>query len=135
MADPDGHSTITVYGNVTGVGADTVLLNGVTVRGNVTLAGGGGDIPWAIKNNSIGRNLTIIGVRADWLGVLFNHIHGNATLIHITVTDPGDPGRAVAVVRNMIGRNLICFGLVPGVSVGKVNVVGRHALGQCASLV
>lgn len=79
--EPDGHSTITVKGNVTAVRADTVLLNGITVNGNVTLVAGGGDIPWAIKNNTIGSNLTIGGVTADWLGVLFNEIDGNATLI------------------------------------------------------
>jgi hypothetical protein len=139
MVEPDGHSTITIKGNVTALGADTVLLNGVTVKRNVTLAGGGGDIPWAIKNNTIRGNLTIVGVTADWLGVLFNRIDGNATLLGITATDPGDPGRTVAVVRNTIGRNLICFGLAPGVSggfiPGEVNVVGRNAIGQCASLV
>jgi len=137
--EPDGHSTITVKGNVTGVGADTVLLNGVTVKGNVTLIAGGGDIPWSIKNNTISRNLTVIGQTADWLGVLFNSIGGNATLARITVTDPGDPGRLVFVVRNTIVRNLICAGLAPGVSggffPGEVNVVGGNATGQCASLV
>jgi hypothetical protein len=71
--------------------------------------------------------------------VLFNSIGRNATLTHIAVTDehPGAPG--VYIVRNTIGRNLTCFGLTPGVSggfvPGSVNVVGRHAIGQCASLV
>ena len=137
--ESDGHSVILVKGNVTGVDADTVLLNGVTVRGNVRLIGGGGDIPWSIKNNTIRGNLTVIGQTADWLGVLFNRIGGNATLVGITVTDPGDAGRLVFVVRNTIRLNLICIGLAPGVSggffPGEVNVVGRHAIGQCASLV
>jgi hypothetical protein len=78
-------------------------------------------------------------VTADWLGVLFNKIGGNATLTDITATDPGDPGRLVFAVRNSVGRNLTCTGLVPGVSAGffpgEVNVVGRNANGQCASLV
>src|SRR5271170_2666217 len=39
--DPTGSSDITVNGNVTAVRANTVLLNGITVRGNVTLIGGG----------------------------------------------------------------------------------------------
>jgi hypothetical protein len=59
-------------------------------------------------------------------------------LATITATDPGDPGRLVFVVRNRIGRNLICTGLEPGVSggffPGSVNIVGRNALGQCAAL-
>jgi hypothetical protein len=137
--EPDGHSTITVNGNVTATDADTVLLNGITVNGNVTLSGGGGDIPWSIKNNTIGRNLTVSEVTANWVGVLFNRIGGNATLTDITVTDPGDLGRLVFVVRNTIGRNLTCTGLAPGVSggffPGEVNVVGRNAIGQCASLI
>jgi hypothetical protein len=137
--DPDGHSTITINGNVSATDAAAVLLNGVTVKGNVTLTGGGGPIPWSIKNNTIGGNLTVSGQTTDWLGVLFNRIGKNTTLTDITVTDvhPGAPG--VYVVRNTIGRNLTCTGLTPGVSggfvPGSVNVVGRNAIGQCASLV
>ncbi len=138
-ADPTGHTTITVHGNILASRADTVLLRMVTVRGNVTLAGGGGDIPWSIKGDTIGGNLTITQVTADWLGVQFNHIGRNATLLKITATDPGDPGRTVAVVENRVANNLICFGLAPGVSggfiPGEVNHVGHKALGQCAALV
>ena len=63
----------------------------------------------------------------------------NATLTDITVVDehPGAPG--VYVVRNTVAWNLNCWDLVPGVSggfvPGSVNVVGRHATGQCAALV
>jgi hypothetical protein len=137
--EPDGHTTITVHGNITALNANTVLLRKLTIGGNVTLAGGGGDIPWSIKGNAIGRNLTIGGVTANWLGVQFNGVGGNAVLIKITATDPGDPGRTVAVVENTVGRNLICFGLAPGVSggfiPGEVNHVGHKAIGQCASLI
>ncbi|MDT4938862.1 MAG: hypothetical protein QOG80_2533 [Pseudonocardiales bacterium] len=138
--DSDGHSVITVNGNVTATDADTVLLNGITVNGNVTLTGGGGPIPWAEKNNTIGGNLTISNVTPDWLGVLFNHIAGNATLTNITATDPEDDGNAaVSVVVNTIGRNLNCTGLGPrlsgGAIPGEVNFVGHNATGQCAALV
>ena len=137
--EPDGHSTIIIKGSVSATKADTVLLNGVTVRKSVTLNGGGGDIPWSIKNNTIHGNLTATGQTPEWLGVLFNWIGGNVTLTNITLhdEDPGAPG--VYVVRNTIRRNLSCSGLVPGVSggfiPGEVNVVGRHATGQCASLI
>jgi hypothetical protein len=146
-ADPTGYTTITINGNVTATDADTVLMRGavaagagkLTVNGNVTLTGGGGDIPWSIKGNTIGKNLTISDVTADWLGVQFNAIGGNATLTNITATDPGDPGRTVAVVENTVGRNLNCTGLAPGVSggfiPGEVNHVGGKATGQCAALV
>jgi hypothetical protein len=136
--EPAGHTTITVNGNVTAINANTVLMRGMTVKGNVTLIGGGGDNPWSIKGDTIGGNLTIIGVTADWLGVQFNTIGSNATLIAITATDPGDPGRAVAVVENTVARNLNCIGLAPGVSPGfipgEVNHVGHKATGQCASI-
>ena len=139
MVDAGGHSTVTVNGKITTTNANTVLLNGITVRGNVKLTGGGGDIPWAIKNNTIARSLTIRGVTADWLGVLFNSVGRNVTLTNITALDPGDPGRTVAVVENTIGRNLRCTGLAPGVSggfiPGEVNHVGHKATGQCASLI
>jgi len=137
--EPTGHTTITVQGNVTATNADTVLLRKVTVGGNVTLTGGGGDIPWSIKGNTVGRNITISGVTADWLGVQFNRVGGNVTLTNITATDPGDPGRTVAVVENTVARNLNCIGLAPGVSggfiPGEVNHVGHNATGQCAALV
>ena len=139
MNEPDGHSNIIVNGNVTGTDANTVLLNGITVGKNVTLTGGGGDIPWSVKNNTIGGNLTVGEVTADWFGALFNQISGNATLTNITATDPGNPTPTVYVVRNTIGRNLNCMGLGPYVSGGfipdEVNTVGRNANGQCASLV
>lgn len=137
---PTVRSTITVGGNVTASGADTVLLNGITVHGNVTLSGGGGAIPWSIKNNTIDRNLTVHGQTVEWLGVLFNTIGGNATLTDVTLTE-NHPGasKVVYVVRNQVGRNLICMGLAEGVSggfiPGSVNVVGHKALGQCAALV
>lgn len=138
--DPTASSEITIDGNVTATNADTVLLNGITVHGNVTLTGGGGEIPWSIKNNTIDRNLTVNGQTVEWLGVLFNTIGGNATLTNITLTeDHEDASMLVYVVRNTVGRNLICKGLAEGVSggfvPGSVNVVGRNAIGQCASLV
>jgi hypothetical protein len=136
--DPTGHSTITVKGKVTALVADTVLLNGITVRGNVTLAGGGGENPWSIKNDTIRGNLTIIGVTSEFMVVLRNIIGGNATLLAITETDT-DPDPAVEIVVNTIGRNLICFGLSPraagGFIPGQVNTVGGKAIGQCAHLV
>lgn len=139
-ADPYGaeQTVITVDGNITATDADTVLIRKVTVDGNVSLSGGGGEIPWSIKGNTIGGNLTISDVAADWLGVQFNQIGGNAVLTNITALDPGDPGRAVAVVENTVGNNLICSGLAPGVSPGfipgETNHVGHKALGQCTAI-
>lgn len=138
--DPEGHSTITVKRSITATKASAVLLNGITVKRDVTLWGGGStQVPWSIKNNKIGGNLTVGGQTTSWLGVLFNNIGRNATLKNITVVDEHPDAPGVYVVRNTIGRNLICEGLAPGVSggfvPGSVNVVGRHAIGQCAGLV
>ena len=137
--DPEGQSTIMVKGDVTVTKGELVALNGITVRGNVTLTGGGGPNYWSVKNNTIGRNLTVSGQTVAWLGVLFNTIGRNAKLTDITVVDEHPDAPGVYVVSNTIGRNLSCWGLVPGVSggfvPGAVNVVGRHATGQCAALV
>jgi hypothetical protein len=138
---PDVRSVITVNGNVTATDANTVLLNGITVKGNVTLTGGGGDIPWSVKNNKISGNLTVSEVTADWFGALFNKIEGNATLTNITATDPEEVEAGgippVYIVRNTIGRNLTCTGIGPALSFGfypgQVNVVGKNANGQCAN--
>lgn len=137
--EPDGHSTITINRNVTVTNAIAVMLNGITVKGNVTLSGGGSEIPWSIKNNTVGGNLTVGGQNTEWLGVLFNRIGRNVTLTNIALSDPHPGAPGVYIVRNTIGRNLTCTGLTPGVSggfvPGSVNVVGRNATGQCASLV
>ncbi len=144
--EPAGHTTITIGGNVTAIGANTVLLRGavaagagkLTVNGNVTLIGGSSENPWSIKGATISRNLTIIGVTAEFLGVQFSTIGGDATLLNITAhdVDPGSLG--INVVENTVKRNLNCFGLVPGVSggfiPGEVNHVGHKATGQCASI-
>jgi hypothetical protein len=136
--EPTEHSRITIKGNVWAFDAGLFLLNGVTVKGNVTMVGGGNEfIPWVIKNNTIGGNLTVGGLTDEFFGVLFNSVGKNVTLIDITLhdVDPGAPG--VYIVRNTIGRNLACAGLTPGVTAGfpgEVNVIGGQEFGQCANL-
>src|ERR1039457_9028 len=39
-ADPAGHTTITIKGNVTAILPNTVLMRGMTVKGNVTVIAG-----------------------------------------------------------------------------------------------
>lgn len=134
--EPNRHSTISIHGHLTGFDVDTVLLNGIRVRGNVTFIGGGGAIPWTIKNNKIGRSLLVAGVTPDWLGVLLNEVGGNVTLTNISITDT-DPNPAIFIASNKVGRNLTCWGLAPAVSggfPGEVNVVGGQTLGQCVDL-
>ena len=134
--DPTESSNITVNGNVIAWGANTVLLNGITVRANVALIGGGQQAgnPWPIKTNTIGGNLLVSGVTPEWLGVVVNNVRGNVILTNITAA----AGETMEVGGNTIGWNLACWGLAPAVSGGVVpgefNTVGGQALGQCANL-
>jgi hypothetical protein len=139
MNEPDQASVITIDGNLTTTDADTVLLNGITVKRNVTLTGGGGEIPWAIKNDTLGGNFTASNIMPEWFGLLFSTIGGNATLTNITATDPEDNGNAaVSIVVNTIGRNLNCSDLGPrltgGAFPGEFNIVGGKETGECAGL-
>lgn len=133
----DGHSTIVVMGNITLFGPVGVFLNGIEARGNVTVLGGGSDIPWSIKNNAIRGNLTVAGQTEEWIGVLFNSIDGNVLLAGITMTgindETGTGTNSLFVVRNAIRSNITCFAVDPGVF-GYGNMIGNRALGQCASL-
>ena len=135
----EGHSDITVHGNITITDAADVALNGITVDRNVTVTGGDSSGYWSIKNNTVRQNVTVTDVTVAWMGIMFNQVDGNVALTRITVVDehPGAPG--VYVVKNKIGRNLTCTQLTPGVSGGfdptGVNIVGNNATGQCADLV
>ena len=135
--DPDGHSTIVVNGSVTLFGPVGVFLNGIEVGGNVTVLGGGSDIPWSIKNDTIHGNLTVGGQTEEWIGILFNTIDRNVIVAGITMTglddETGSGTNALFVARNAIGRNIACFGVTPGVT-GYGNTIGGHAVGQCAPL-
>ncbi len=141
VGDPTGSSNITVQGNVIAWDADTVLIDGITVQRNVVLTGGGGAIPWSIKDTTIGRNLIVSRVTPNWLGVILNKIGGNAILTNVNITDGlppnNDPMPTIFVASNQVGRNLVCWGLGPAVAggfPGEVNVVGGKAIGQCANL-
>jgi hypothetical protein len=144
-----GSSNITVDGNVSAWFAKVVLLNGITVKGNVTLIGSTGTgsvtdrataIPWAIKTNTIGGNVVIAGATPIWFGLVVNKVGGNVILINDHITDGlppnNDPNPTIQIATNTIGQNLICFGLGPAVGggFGPPNVIGGHALGQCANL-
>jgi len=153
-----GSSNITVNGNICAWLAKAVLLNGITVHGNVTLIGSEGTataterataIPWSIKTNTIGGNLFVGYMTPLWLGVLVNKVGGNVTLVNIHITDglptnpPTPPANVdtnptIYVVRNTIGQNLGCWGLGPNVSggfiPGEVNTVGGQTFGQCVNL-
>lgn len=83
VTDPAGHSTISVRGNVTLVAPVGVFLNGIEVGRDVTVLGGGSDVPWSIKNDKIHGNLTMAGQTEEWIGILFNTIGKSVSLTHI----------------------------------------------------
>jgi hypothetical protein len=135
--DDPNQTVITVNGNITATNAALVLIRGATVNGNVSIDGGTSDAPWSIKGNTIGRNLTISGLTAEFLGVQFNTIGNNASLTNITVNDEHSPPPGVTIVSNNVGNNLNCSGLVPFAGDGLfngVNHVGHKATGQCAAI-
>ncbi len=150
IVEPNGSSDITIKGNVTAWDANAVLLNGITVKGNVTLIGSEGTasvaerataIPWSIKENTIGGNVIVGHMTPLWIGLLDNKVGGNVILFNVHITDGlppnNDPMPTIFVASNTVGRNLVCYGLAPAVSggfPGEVNVVGGKALGQCANL-
>jgi len=134
-------SSITINGHVRATNADTVLLDGISVRGNVRLVGGGGEIPWPIKDNTIGGNLVVSDMTPNWIGVVHNKIGQDAFLSNVNITDGNppnnDPNPTIFISGNTVGWNLICVGLGPNVSggfTGEVNAVGGQRLGQCANL-
>ncbi|HTN79433.1 MAG TPA: hypothetical protein VMK16_07155 [Acidimicrobiales bacterium] len=126
-----------MHGNITLIGPVGVFLNGIEVGGNVTILGGGSEIPWSIKNDTIHGNLTVAGQTNEWIGILFNTIDRNVTVANVTLTgtndETGSGTNPLFVVRNTIGSNIACFAINPGVF-GYGNTISRHALGQCASL-
>jgi hypothetical protein len=135
--DDPNKTVITVNGNITATNAALVLIRGATVNGNVSIDGGTSDAPWSIKGNTIGRNLTISGLTAEFLGVQFNTIGNNASLTNITVNDEHSPPPGVTIVSNKVGNNLNCSGLLPFAGDGffnGVNHVGHKATGQCAAI-
>lgn len=137
--DPTGHSDITVWGDVTAFKAATVALNGILVDGDIALIGGGSPSYWSVKNNTVSGNITVTGQTVAWIGVMFNKVDGSVRLFNITVQDEHPDAPGVYIVSNTIDRNLVCFGLEPGVSggfvPGAVNVVNGRAFGQCKDLV
>ncbi len=139
---------ILVKGNLAATNASLVLLDGITVNGNVSLNGSGSrDLPpfipgddWSIKTNTVGGNLSATDIAVDWIGFMRNTVGRNVSLTNITAGDPGDPSpyRAVYVVSNNVGWNLNCTGLAPyafgGLDPTEHNTVGHRATGQCVGI-
>lgn len=138
-----------IYGSILGIQSLGVIVHATTIGGNVTeIGGGGGDncnIPTSgpfsdfgsqvysdYEDNSIGGNLTILGIQTCWMGSLRNTVRGSITDIGNTMADP-DAGE---VVQNTVDQNLVCFDNSPAIqfgdSGGSSNLVYGQAVGECA---
>ncbi len=136
-SDPDGQSHITVKGNVTLIKPSAALINGVTLRNLTVLGGGSYEIPWSIKNNTVRGSVVVAGQDTWWIGILFNKIGGDLLVADVALDDPtsegGENEDKVYIVRNEIGRNVVCTHVTNGIT-GYGNTIGRRALGQCSVL-
>ena len=135
---------VLVKGNVTLDHVFNAALNGITVNGNVTSMGGGagldfpGFIPFSVKDDIIGGNLTVSGLTTTWFGVIRTSVGRNVTLTSIKVSDPDGN----EIVHDVIGRNLTCTAMNVPPQFGDAteessdpaypySTVGGHANGQC----
>jgi len=145
---PTLSNNVSIGGNVIGSGALAVIIHDVSVDGNIVLSGGGGGVNCDpqdilqgspaysdVEDSTIGGNVVMTGIHSCWLGFIRNDISGNAIFIGNVLADPD----ANEFVTNTIDRNLICVGNDPapqfGDSGGDPDVVGGHAIGQCADLI
>ena len=135
--------TGTVGKNLTGSGALGMLVHASAINGNVSESGGGPGLvcgpdpvfgfgPYSdFEDNTIGKNLIISGLQTCWLGALRNTVKGNFNASENTTADPDGN----ELIWNTIDGNMNCSSNSPAVqfgdSMGKSNVVGGNATGQC----
>jgi len=83
------------------------------------------------EDNSIGGNLTIVGLQSCYLGAFRNLVGGTETIAANTMGDAD----ANEIAENVVKQNLTCLANTPAVQFGDSgaapNVVGGAALGEC----
>jgi hypothetical protein len=141
-------STDHVTGNIVATAPLTMYLDGVVVGGSVVSRGGGPGVTgpfynFAVKDNTIGRNLTITGWQGGWLGVIRNTVTGNISLSSNAGSD-ADFGET----DHNAAHNLKCVGNTPAAQYGDAavpsgydpatyypNTLTGHARGECQNVV
>ena len=149
-ATPGSVGPDTVGGSIVAIEPLTLYLGGITVGGNVISIGGG--LPstsvadfrnFPLKDDVIHGSVIIAGWRGGWLGVIRNHVGGSVLFLNNrSLSSPEGPGMdpdSSEVQTNVIAHNLVCFGNSPAAQInsgdgGQPNVVGGHAIGECAGL-
>ena len=138
-----------MFGDVRAFRALGVLLHASTIKGDVSLRGGGGaescnppflgifaDLgspPFSdAEDNAIGGDLTMTGMQSCWLGALRNSVRGNVVVAGNTMADPD----AMEILANLVRGRIACFSNSPAVQYGdsgsSPNQVKRHAFGECS---
>ncbi len=138
-----------VDGNIVADRPLTLIIDGITVNGNIVSNGGGraltgpdastceerpGALNFPIKDNTINGNVVLAGWQGCWNGYIRNVQHGNAVIVNNRTSDPD----STEIVTNQITGNLVCSGNTPapqvGDSEGLPNAVTGAKVGQCAGL-
>jgi hypothetical protein len=140
----------TIGGDVRAFQPLGLLFHSNTVRGDISVRGGGGGVSCApqgvfalfgspvfttFEDTTLGGDYSVSGYRSCWLGFFRNNVRGDVRITNNTLADPD----ANEVATNTIRGDLICRGNSPaaqiGDSGGAPNVVKGDAVGECASLV
>ncbi len=83
------------------------------------------------EDNSIGGNLSIVGMQTCWMGSFRNEIGGSATFVNDQSSDPD----GTEIANNQVNGNMTCFNNVPTVQFGDSgaapNLVGGFGAGEC----
>jgi hypothetical protein len=83
------------------------------------------------EDNSIGGNLTVVGVQTCWLGALRDLVGGSITVAGDATSDPD----GMEIDDNMAGGNLTCLNNDPAVQFGDSgaapNLVRGFGIGEC----
>jgi hypothetical protein len=83
------------------------------------------------EDNSIGGNLSIVGMQTCWLGSLRNEVRGSATFVNDQSSDPD----GTEIANNLVQQSMVCLNNVPAVQFGDAsaapNLVGGFGIGQC----
>jgi hypothetical protein len=138
-----------IAGDLIGSSALMMLIHGNWIGGQAVQTGGGGgrtcrnfplgpDGPPAYstwEDNTLRRNVSILGVHTCWMGFIRNTVGQSVYYSDNILADPDGN----EIVTNTIGGNLTCYRNAPppqvGDSEGSPNIVGGRATGQCAGLV
>jgi hypothetical protein len=135
-----------VHGSVIEFGPLGVIMHASTIDGSVAELGGGGGVnctPSGIfaafgspafsdyEDNTIGGDLSVVGLQTCWLGSLRNTVGGNIIDVGNTMANP-DAGE---VLQNTVHGDIACFNNSPAVQFGdsgaSPNVVSGQAFGEC----